>query len=139
VLAPITAYLYLVYPDWSWLYLFPADRVPRLAVIPVVAAGFGAMIGGWMVMARAIVARTDPRRVLAGLAGVAALISLLAFVAGRRIGVVGSHADFVAGRAPNLFEVKLGFVLTALAIAAVTSAFLVGAELRKDARKASAR
>lgn len=135
----MTAYLYLVYPDWSWLYLFPADRVPRLAVIPAVAAGFAAMLAGWALVGRFVVARSDPRRILGGLAGGGLVIVIAALLLRPRLGSVGSHIDYHAGRALPLFSVKLGFVLTALAIAAIAAAVFVGTELRRDARKASVR
>ena len=135
----MTAYLYLAYPDWSWLYLFRADRVPRLAVIPAVAAGFAGLLAGWAAVGHFVVARTDPRRVLAALGGGAALLVVLTLVAWPRLARVGTHAAYHEGRALPLFQVKLGFVLTALAIAAVAAAVFVASEIRRDARKASLR
>jgi hypothetical protein len=143
IVAPMTAYLYLAYPDWSWLYLFPADRVPRLAVIPAVAAGFAAMLGGWVVVGRLLAAQggrsSDPRRLLIGLAGGAALLLVFISMSWTRIASAGTYADLHAGRAQPIFSVKLGFVLTALAIAATAAAVFVGSQLRRDARKASVR
>jgi hypothetical protein len=139
VLAPMTAYLYLAYPGWSWLYLVPAERVPSLAVIPAVGAAVAAVIGGWAGIGRLIIVGVDRRKILATLAAGAALVAVLGFVARDRLATVGSYAEVHAGRGLPLFEAKLGYVLIALAIGAAAAAFFVAGELRGDARRASVR
>jgi hypothetical protein len=113
--------------------------VPRIAVIPVVASGFAAALAGWALVGHFVIARVDPRRLLAGLAGGGVLLLVAVALARPRLAAVGSHVEYHEGRALPLFEVKLGFVLTALAIAAIAAAVFVGAELRRDARKANVR
>ena len=139
VLAPMTAYLYLAYPGWSWLYLVPAERIPSLAVIPAVGAAVAAVIAGWAAIGRLIILGIERRRILAGLAGGALLVAVLGFVARERLTTVGSFVEVHAGRGLPLFEAKLGYVLIALGIGAAAAAFFVAGELRGDARKASVR
>jgi hypothetical protein len=139
VVAPMTAYLYLAHPAWAWLYLVPAERIPGLAVIPAVGAAVAAIVGGWAIVGRLVILGVERRRIVAGLAGGAALVAVLAFVARERLVVVGTHAEVHAGRGLPLFAVKLGYVLVALAIGAACAAVFVAMELRRDARKASGR
>ena len=139
VLAPLTAYLVLAYPGWSWLYLAPAERVPALAVIPAVGAAVAALIAGWAAVGRLVVLGVARRRLLAGLAGGAGLVALLAFLARHRLAVVGTYAEVHEGGGRPLFAVKLGYVLIALVIGAAAAAIFVATELRRDARKASVR
>jgi hypothetical protein len=143
VLAPSTAYLYLAYPDWSWLYLVDAGRVPRLAVIPAVSASVAAVVAGWAIGGRVLVVRGGRgrphgarRRLAAGLGVGAAAVALMALLLRHRLVHAGSLADYQAGRAVPLFDTKLGFVLVALIIGALAAAGFVAAELRRDARRA---
>ena len=36
VLAPITLYLYLAHPGWSWMYLVDPATIPGMAIVPLV-------------------------------------------------------------------------------------------------------
>jgi hypothetical protein len=139
ILGPSTAYLYLAHPDWSWLYLVDPDRVPRLAVVPIVAAGIGALAGGYYGAARVMREVRDRRVLPAALAGVAVVTLLLAFLARGRLLRYGSYLDFHAGRALPLSEVKLGYVLVAVMVGTVAAAAFVALELWRDARRATAR
>ena len=47
IIAPCALYFYLAHPDWSWLYLVDSTRVPRLAVILVMAAQAGVLVGAY--------------------------------------------------------------------------------------------
>ncbi len=47
ILAPCGIYFYLAHPAWSWLYLVNPSRVPRIAVITIVAAYAAAVIGAY--------------------------------------------------------------------------------------------
>lgn len=139
VLAPATIYLNLAHPDWSWLYLFPATKLPALAVIPLAAAAIAALGGGWLAVGRLIVAGVPRRTIAIGLGAAAAVILVLIILLGRRLFAWGTTADFDAGRALPIFEVKLGYVLVALTIGAGAAAGFVAWELYRDGRKASSR
>jgi hypothetical protein len=138
ILAPATAYLYLAYPDWSWLYLVDAGHVPRLMVIPVVAAGAGALAAGYYGAARLL--RVARRRtlpaLLAGAAGVALLVGLL--LRGRLLSA-GSYGEFHAGRAVPLADVKLGYALAAVLVGVGAAALVVAWELWRDGRRVALR
>lgn len=139
VLAPATAYLYLAHADWAWLYLVDSRRVPRMSVVPAVAAGAAALIGGYYGTGRLLAARLPARQVMAVVGGVAALIVALLLVARSRLLHVGSYADFHAGRAESLFAVKLGFVLVALAAGVGAASVYLALEILRDGRRAQAR
>jgi hypothetical protein len=138
ILTPATAYLYLAYPDWSWLYLVDPDHVPRLTVVPVMAAGAGALAAGWYFAARLL--RVARRRtlpaLLAAVAGVALLVGLL--LRGR-LARYGSYGDFHAGRAVPLAEVKLGYALAAVLVGTGAAAVFVAWELWRDGRRVELR
>jgi hypothetical protein len=139
ILVPITAYLYLAHPDWSWLYLVDPERVPRLFVVPIVAASAAAVAGGYY-GAAVVLAKLRDRRVVPGLiAAVGALVLLLAFVARGRLLRYGSYDEFHGGRALPLFAVKLGYVLVAVIVGTAAAATFVAWELWRDARRAAAR
>ena len=138
VLAPMTAYGYLAHPDWAWLYLVDPRRVPRLFVIPAVAAAAAALIGGYHGMARLITARVRRRHVLAALVGPGVLAFMLLLIMRGRVLSYGSYEAFHKGRAASLFQVKLGFVLVALVVGLTVAAVYVAWELRRDGRKAPA-
>jgi hypothetical protein len=139
VLAPATAYAVLAHPDWAWLYLFDARRLPRMFVVPAVAAGAAALLGGYYLVARLLAARVATRHLLAGLAGSGAAVVLLAAALGGRLWRYGTYADYHARRASALFDVKLGFVLVALAIGLTAAAVYVAWEIWRDGHKAPAR
>ncbi len=139
ILCPSAAYLYLAYPDWSWLYVVDPGRVPRLAVVPVVAARAGALAGGYYGAARILREARDRRTLPAVLGGVAALAVLTGFLVRGRLLRYGSYGDWHAGRSLPLSEVKLGYVLVAVLVGTAAAAGFVALELWRDARRAAAR
>jgi hypothetical protein len=139
VLAPAGAYLYLSHPAWSWLYLLDPDRVPRLVVVPIVAAVAACVGLGYWGGSRVLCVVADRRALPAALGLVAVLVALFAFIARNRLLTDGSYADFHAGRALPLFEVKLGYVLVAVIVGLAAAAAFVAWELVRDGRKAQTR
>jgi len=136
VLCPVTAYLYLAHPDWSWLYLVDARRMPRLFVVPVAAAAAAALVGGYYGAARLLGGGIARRQMLI-LLGVAGLVVALALLVARaRLFHYGSYLDYHAGRAAALFQVKLGFVLVALLVGVTAASLYTAWELLRDARRA---
>jgi hypothetical protein len=138
VVVPRTLYLFLVHPDWSWLYLFDASRVPRLAVVSAVAVSASAVVGGYAGGARLI--REGQLRIALGvLGGGAAVLLILLAVAGGRIGRSGTYEAFQQGAALPLGSAKLGYALAAISVGMFAAAALVARELRRDGRRAAAR
>ena len=139
LLAPATAYLYLAHPDWAWLYLIDPERVPRLVVVPIVAACAAAVGAGYWGAARMLALVPDPRA-LPGALGLAGVVNLLAlFLARGRLLLDGSYGDYHGGRAMPLFEVKLGYALVAVVVGLTGAAAFVAWELVRDGQKAQTR
>ena len=139
LLWPTTAYLYLAHPDWSWLYLVDTDHVPRLVVVPLVAAATAAVGVGYWGAARLLAVVADRRALPAALAGLGAIVLLLAFLARERLLHDGSYGEYHAGRALPLFDVKLGYALVAVAVGVIGAAAFVAWELSQDGRRAQSR
>jgi hypothetical protein len=139
ILTPATAYLYLAHPDWSWLYLVDAARVPRMFVVPAAAASAAALLAGWYGIARFVAGGVPRRQVLGALGAAGAAAVAVALLARGRLLHYGSYRDYHDGRAAALFEVKLGFVLVAVAVGMGAAVGFTAVELMKDARRAQAR
>lgn len=138
ILIPCALYFYLAHPAWSWLYLVNPSRVPRVAVVTIVAAWGAAVIGAYY--GGAWLLRNGKERVLLGAIAVGfALIVLLVILLRHRLLHYGSYEDFARGRALALAQVKLGYVLIAVVIGVCAATAFVGWELRRDGRRAAAR
>ena len=134
VRVPVTLYMYLAHPDWSWFYMVDADRVPGLALVPLVFADAALIVGGYYLGTRLV--RAGKENVLHGLlAGLGVLGLLIVLVAWQRAFSYGSYEQFHSGHSLGLLEVKLGFVVIVVAVGFVTAAALVAFELWKDARR----
>jgi hypothetical protein len=138
VLTPATAYLYLAHPDWAWLYLVDASRVPRMFVIPAAAASAGALLGGYYGVGRLLGSGMAPRPLAAVIAAAGLCAAACTVIARGRLLRYGSFRDFHAGHAVPLFTVKLGFVLVALAVGVAVAIAYTAWELLRDGRRASA-
>jgi hypothetical protein len=139
LVVPATAYLYLAHPDWSWLYWVDPGRVPPIAVVPVCAAALAALTLGWWGGGRLLVRAADARVLPGALLGLLGLGVGAGFLVRARLGADGTFADFAAGRALPIFEVKLGYVLIAIAVGQAAAAAFLGWELVRDGRKAQVR
>jgi hypothetical protein len=140
VLTPITLYLYLAHPAWSWMYLLDPSDIPGFAVISLLFAHGGALIAGWYAGARLIRAgkRQEQIATYALAAGALVLLVWLGLSWGR-IGRYGTYGEFHDGRALALTEVKLGYVLVALTVGIAVAAGFVALELMRDSRRVRAR
>ncbi len=138
ILAPCAIYFYLAHSDWSWLYLIDSAKVPRLALITVLAAQAGALVGGYYGAARLVRSGKEPILRVA-LPAVAALLLLLLLVLRRRITHYGTYEQFQSGHALPILDVKLGYVLIAVLIGVGAAAAVVAYELYRDGRRAAAR
>lgn len=126
IAAPATLYRNWVYPEWSWLYLIDSADVPGLAIVPVIAASGGALIGGYWVGARIL--RSDRQKALLG-----------AVVGGGFVIVL--FASLVSGRLARPFtdDKFVTIALLTVTIGELAAAAYVGWELWKDGKRALAR
>ncbi len=138
VVTPIALYLYLAHPAWSWMYLVDPGDVPGLAIVPLLVVHGGFVVLGWYLAGRLI--RTGrEKQARYGLLG-ASLVVLLATALGwGRIGHYGSYRDFHGGRAIDIFDVKLGYVLVGVALGIGAAAGYVALELVRDSRRVRTR
>jgi hypothetical protein len=139
VLAPITLYLYLAHPAWSWMYLFDPSGLPGLTVIALLGHA-GAVMAGWFAGARLVRAgKARQQAARYALAGAALAVLAATMLAWGRVGRYGTFEEFHDGRALALREVKLGYVLVALAAGVGIAAGFVALELMRDSRRVRAR
>lgn len=90
---PLGIYLYIFYPDWSWLYLVRASAVPSATVLIVMFGYPLAATGGYFGAVSLCRANREP--VLLGLLGGLGLVLLVTLVVGwRRIVHVGTYEQY---------------------------------------------
>lgn len=140
VLTPIALYLYVAHPAWSWMYLVDPSNVPGVAVVSLLVAHGGAVLGGWYAGARLVRAgKKREQLALYALAAGAVVVVVAVALAWGRIGRYGTYEEFHDGRALSLTEVKLGYVLVALTLGVAVAAGFVALELMRDSRRVRAR
>ena len=140
VLTPMTLYLYVAHPAWSWMYLVDPDGIPGLAILSLLVAHGGMAVLGWYVGVRLIRAgKRKEQLAIAALAGGGLITLLSTALSWGRIGRYGTYGEFHDGRALSLMEVKLGYVLIALAAGVAIAAGFVALELMRDSRRVRAR
>jgi len=138
VLTPMTLYLYLAHPAWTWMYMVDPAKVSAVAVLPLVVLHGGALIFGWLVGVRLI--RMQKERIALISLVLCSITVLICVVATwGRIGNYGSYREFVGGRALAIMEVKLGYVLVAMVIGVFVAALYVVLELLRDSRRVRSR
>jgi hypothetical protein len=138
VVAPVALYFYTAHAAWAWHYLLDPDKVPGLAILPLVIGHGALVIGGWYGVA--LLQRNDRRRyALYGLGGVALAFLVAAIVLSRRLGTAADYAGFHAGRGHDLLEVELGYALIVSLMATAGSAGYVAVELVRDGRRVRSR
>lgn len=138
ILTPVTLYLYLAHPAWSWMYLVDPSGVPGLAMVSILVAHGGMTLAGWYGGVRLVRARKE--QIGLYLLGGGALVLLVTVVAAwGRVGRYGTYGEFHDGRALALMEVKLGYVLVALLFGVGAAAGFVALELMRDSRRVRAR
>lgn len=93
LMIPVGLYLYLFYPDWSWLYLLRASAVPS-AVVVFVMVGYPVSAAAGYFGAVAL-CRASRETLVVGLMGALGLIALLTLgLAWRRVGLVGTFDQY---------------------------------------------
>jgi len=134
-LLPAEAYLCLVHADWTWMYLVEPARLGNGVLALVLSAVVAALLTGWGVGWQ-LVRRRKTRALALSLVGAALAAIALGLVGRARIGSYGSFAEYHAGHAQPLFEVKLGWVLLALGGGITAQAIAVGWTLWAHGRRA---
>ena len=138
VLTPITLYLYLAHPAWSWMYLVAPRDVPGLAIVPLLVGHGGVVVAGWYIGARAVrVGKEKVARI--GLAAAGVVVLLATLLSWGRLGRYGTHREFHDGIARDLMDVKLGYVLIGLVLGIGAAAGYVALELARDSRRVRTR
>jgi len=138
VVVPASLYFYLVHPAWSWLYLLDGAEVPTRGAFGLAPGRPGIVLAGFYGAGRFGGGGREFHLRLARPAS-AVILALLVLIVRRRLLHVGTFEQFHDGRAQNLMDVKLGYVLVAVLIGAGASATVVATELLRDGRRASAR
>ncbi len=134
IVTPITLYLYAAHPAWTWMYFVNPDKIPGFALIPLVAGHCITVILGWFIGGKLIFAGKQNwvRNAVIALAVFLLLGGLLFW---GRLTEYGTYTEFHEGRALDLMDVKLGYVLVALGLGTVASAVYLSAELLRDSRR----
>ena len=138
VSVPLVLYLQWSHPQWSWLYAVSPDRLRGLWVVPVMALASGGGILAWCL--GSIPVRRGNRRFLLwalGIGGIALVLSSL--LLSGRLGVYGSQESFLAGTAPGLMQVKLGYIMMVLFAGIAAASVFVAVELMRDSRRVRTR
>jgi hypothetical protein len=138
VTAPVALYFYAAQADWAWLYLVDPDRVPGLAIVPLVVVHALVIVGGWYLGAWLI--RTERKRILLyAILGVS-VVFLLGFVLLLgRLTTATTYAGYLAGATGGLMSVELGWALLVSFAASAAGATYVFIELMRDSRRVRAR
>lgn len=138
VVVPLACYFYLVHPAWTWLYWLDPERVPTLAVVPLVAVHAGLVLAGWHLGAL-LVRRHRLRLGVWLLGGLGAALLLMAALTLPRLGTAASYAEYHRGAGHGLMRVELGWaVLVSLVAGSITAGYTV-IELARDGRRARSR
>lgn len=138
VLLPFTFYLYVVHPAWTWMYMVDPDKIPGLAVVPLVFFHAGVLLAGYYAGARLVRAG---RHGLAGYLSIGGGVLLLVGLAVTwgRIGRYGTYEEYWDGRAISLLEHKLAYVMAAMMLGGLVSIGFVVLELLRDSRRVRTR
>lgn len=138
VSAPVTLYFYAAHADWSWLYLVDPERVPGLAIVPLVVGHALVLVGGWYLGSWLV--RTDRKRILLyAILGVAAAFLVGFVLALGRLTTATTYAGYLAGAEGELMSVELGWALLVSFAASAAAATYVFIELLRDSRRVRAR
>ncbi len=138
ITAPVTLYFYAAHADWSWLYIVDPERVPGLAIVPLVVGHALVVIGGWYVGAWMV--RSDRARALLYGILVTVVVFLIGFVlALPRTSTATTYAGYLAGTSGGLMGVELGWALLVSLAASASAAAYVFVELLRDSRRVRAR
>jgi hypothetical protein len=138
--APIALYMYLVHPEWAWMYLVNPAKLSGLAVLPAVVGHAALVGGGWYLGAFLI--RTDRKKPLLNtLAGTAVVTLVFLALTWNRLTHAATYAGWKLGGPARvgLFDVELGFAVIVALAALLGSIVYVALALLRDRRRVRAR
>lgn len=138
VVLPMSLYLYVAHPAWTWMYLVDPDGVPGMALVPLLVLHGGMLLAAWYVGAHLL--RSDRQKaVLYALGGGAGLLLIGVLVLWGRLMQYGTYEDYKRRITLDLMDVKLGYVLVALILGLGAAAAYVAYELFRDSRRVRTR
>jgi hypothetical protein len=136
ILIPLAFYLYMAHPAWTWMYTVDPEAVPSILLLPLLV-GHGLMfVGGWLVGGK-LVRNHKTRQALYGVLGASVLLIVMVLLFWGRLGHYGTYEEFTDGRALQLMEVKLGYVLIVILLGLGAAAVLTALQLVHDSRRAT--
>jgi hypothetical protein len=100
---PVSLYLYLAYPDWSWMYLLEPARLPRATGLAVVVT-ITLMVPVGYLLGWASLRLFQARGLFGLLGGLAMGLALIVIAGQRRFFYLGRYEDF---RAAALNDIAL--------------------------------
>ena len=130
---PVVAYLYLLYPDWSWMYLTDPQRLPpgtglAVVVLTMLMVPLGYFLG-WLLL------RLMGDRGLFGLLGALGMTTaLLLLLLRRRLAINVRFDDFQSGLMRPIGQGKLLLALLCTTPIVAVAALLVGRSLWAQGR-----
>jgi hypothetical protein len=134
ILWPIALYFYLMFPDWSWMYLVDPHKLPwgvsLLVLLGYAATLLGGYLAGW-----GLLRARKPKALWGALAGVSLVLAALVVVGRGRLRSSGSFAAYHAGHALSLGEGKLGWALAFTSGGVLIAIILVGRTLWEQGRR----
>lgn len=136
IVAPIALYMYLVHPEWAWMYLVDPAKLSGLAVLPLVVGHAALVGGGWY--AGAFMIRTERKKpLLYVVGGVAVLALIMVAVTWARLSHAATYAGFKMGPQGRvgLFSVELGYAVMVALLAITGSAVYTALGLVRDRRR----
>lgn len=136
ILWPVALYFYLVFPDWSWMYLVDPRRLP-VGVSLLVLLGYAATLLGGYLAGWAILRARKPRILWGVIGGVASAALALVIVGRGRLSSSGSFAEYHAGHALSIGEGKLGWAVGFTSLGVLVAIVLVGRTLWEQGRRSS--
>lgn len=131
---PIALYFYLVFPDWSLMYLTRPEKLPWGFALLVVLGNALTLVGGYLA-GWALLRARKPKVVHGAIGGVALALLLFAVLTRGRLGASGTYEQFHAGDAVGIGQGKLLFSLIATTVATGAAIALVGRTLWEQGKR----
>ena len=135
ILIPVAFYFYMAHPAWSWMYAVDPARVPSILLLPLLVGHGLAIVAGWWAGGKMVRAHKT-REAIYGALGAAVLLAVLTLVFWGRLGRYGTYSEFTDGRALQIMDVKLGYVVIVIFLGLGAAAILVALQLLHDSRRA---
>lgn len=120
------------------MYLLNPETVPGFAILPLVVLHLSSVVLGWYIGSKLLASKRLMWLVYLATAGLFST-SVGVILAWSRLGFYGTYTEFHDGRALALMEVKLGYVLVALATGTIISSGYLAVELLRDSRRVRSR